>query len=522
MKKKYFILASFLLTIVTISFGQNREEFKKKYAPIQTELESWDPIRGKWLASSVEAMSFNEQIPDRPFPENFTPNQMMRMVPFATRSNIDRMTGEVQPNEQNVTQWNRVRRFSRISNCNSTARSGRSYGDPHLVSFDGERFSFQTVGEFVMVKSPSQNMEVQVRQRAQGDDFSLNSAVAMNVGGDRLCIYAKDFPDGDYSTPVRLNGLSLHLQGSTYFLPHGGTIRKSNRDYTVHFPSGEVVTVDVKRDFMNVNVQVSPCDVVDYNGLLGNANGSRSDDFNVRGMVSPPVAVFGRGNDDYFKKERQAYLAKDFADAHRITQMTSLFDYRIGTSTMYYTDRSFPRVYRDMSDLSQRQRDRARRACENSGIRGADMNGCIYDNAYLNIEPNRPTVVQDPTTGTVLRPITAAEPVNVNPTKPMPPKPNPKPTRLDSKGEAQSTGGAQGRTVGSTKPTETSTPKPVRTSPTRTSPTRTSPRPVVVPRPKPTPRPTVRTKPTPRPTPRPKPTPRPAPRPKAGKSIGGR
>lgn len=530
MKKSYFLIATFLLTIVSISFGQDREAFKNNYQPIRTELQNWDAIRGDWLASSIEAMSFNEPIPDRPFPENFTPNQMMRMVPAATRTNIINQANSVTPDARNKQQWEKVRRFSRISNCNvmSQARSGRSYGDPHLVSFDGERFSFQTVGEFVMTKSQSQNMEVQVRQRAQGNEVSLNSAVAMNVGGDRLCIYAKDYPDADYSTPVRLNGMSLNLQGSTYFLPHGGTIRKSNNDYTVYFPSGETVVVDMRRDFMNVNVKVALCEVFDYTGLLGNANGDRRDDFNVRGMVAPSMAGFGTDS-DYFKRERQAFLAKDFAEEHRVTQMTSLFDYRIGTSTLTYTDRSYPRVYRDLNGLSQRQRDRARRTCQSAGVGRADMNGCIYDNAYLNIGPSKPTVVRDPTQGTVLRPISKPTP-NVNPNPPRPPKPKPLPVKQEEfkKGESQGSGTVQPISKPSSssnkndheikKGTSTSTPKP-RTTP---RPVRTTPRPVVTPRPTPKPRPVYKPRPT-RTTPKPRPAPKPTPRPKPTvRRIGGR
>lgn len=515
MKKIYLLSASLILTSVSISFGQNRESFTKAYEPIRAELQEWDPVRGDWLASSLEAMSFNEQVPDRPFPENFTPHQMLKMVPSSTRSNISNMSRQSRLDSENVNEWNNLRRYT--SNFGCTPSSGRSYGDPHLVSFDGERFSFQTVGEFRMVKSESQNVEVQVRQRPQRDDFSLNTAIAMNVGGDRLCIYARDYPDADYSTPVRLNGLSVNLQGSTFFLPHGGTIRKSNRTYTIDFPTGEVVMVKMRNsgnsEFMDVSVQVIPCFANDYHGILGNANGSRRDDFNIRGRVSPPI-TFGGNDTDYIRKERQAYLAKDFADAHRITQTTSLFDYSIGMSTLSYTDRSFPRVYRDFNDLTPRQMDRARKTCQSSGVRGADMNGCIYDNAYLNIGPSREPVITDPTRGTVLKPVRENAPRNVNPIKPRTPKPNPKPVIR---------GGEQPvspRTV----PTPTPQPRPTITRPNRTS---TPKPPVMKPRQTPTPRPVVKPRPIstpkPRPVARPKPTPRPTPtRPSAPKTTGSK
>ena len=519
----YLTLISFFLLMNSTAYGQNREEFTKNYEPIKEQLQNWDPVRGDWLASSLESMAFSEPIPGRPFPESFTPHQMLSMVPKKTRQMISNISTN-QSSSENSSQWNSISRFASAATCSPT--SGRSYGDPHLVSFDGERFSFQTVGEFVMAKSASQNMEVQVRQEAQGNDFSLNTGVAMNVGGDRLAIYSKSYPDADYSTPVRLNGLSVNMTGKTYFLPHGGTIKKSNGTYTVYFPSGEVVTTKIRgnggSNFMDVSVQVSPCVTNDYQGLLGNANGSQRDDFDVPGRISPSISVFG-SDDSYFKRERQAYIAKDFADVHRVSQMTSLFDYSPGSSTLSYTDRSYPRVYRDLSDLSDSRIERARRKCRSMGVFAGDMNGCVYDNAYLNIPPSRPPVVSNPCDGVVLRPITASTdaPVNVNPTSPRPPKPNPVPTDKPIKDRVENNttpqtitnGGENSKSTDSKPSTSISTP---RTTQSRPKPSVQKPRPTI-PRPKPT---VVRPRPTPKPRSTPKPRP-PKPKTSGGKRIGG-
>ena len=64
----------------------------------------------------------------------------------------------------------------------------RTYGDPHLVTYDGERIAFQAVGEFVLTKADDSRFEVQTRQRAVQDDFSVNTAVAMNINGDRVAM----------------------------------------------------------------------------------------------------------------------------------------------------------------------------------------------------------------------------------------------------------------------------------------------------------------------------------------------
>ena len=222
--------------------------------------------------------------------------------------------------------------------------------------------------------------------------------------------------------------------------------------------------------------------------------------------------------------------------------MTSLFDYPTGHSTFSYTDRSFPRVYRDLDDLSRTQRENSRKICQSRGVSSADMNGCVYDNAYLAIAPTRKPVVTDPTQGTVLQEVTSHTPVNVNPNRPTPPRPNPRPAEeLTPKDVELITPGAQPMPTQDNgdikkderieKPVPTARPNPVykpRPAPRPT--TRPTPRPKPVYKPRPAPKPRPVTRPTPRPKPvykpkpvlKPKPRPVPTPRPKPGSLRGGR
>ena len=77
MRKSYLLIVSCLAFLGT-AFAQDEEnKFSKNYDPVRLELEEWDPIRGPWLSSSLEAMSKQEPIPDRTFPEDITPAQMV-------------------------------------------------------------------------------------------------------------------------------------------------------------------------------------------------------------------------------------------------------------------------------------------------------------------------------------------------------------------------------------------------------------------------------------------------------------
>ncbi len=412
MKKLVPSIGIVLLSISSINAQSDR--FTQDFQPIRAELTKWDPIRGEWLASSMVSIAKKEPIPDRTFPENFTPAEMMKMVPESNRTAIQRIatTNTQNADSSSRVNWNSIN--TQLSRPSCKPVQGRTYGDPHLSSFDGASYSFQTVGEFVLMRSASQNMEIQARQQPQSDDFSLNTALAMNVGGDRICIYANEKPDNVSNCALRLNGAPLYITSSVYYLPHGGTIRYAMNDYVVTWPTGEVATIDVRRssqmNFLNVAVQVYPCAQNDLEGLLGNANGSQNDDFDVRGNNNRPAYMafssFGSSQlqqaSNDMEKEYLAFLARDYARQFRVTPITSLFDYGIGQSTFTYTDESFPRVHRTVNDLSPDRQTAARAKCEENGIRGDELKGCIFDQAYLEIPPSPRPVVVDRTNNIVL------------------------------------------------------------------------------------------------------------------------
>ena len=409
-----------LVFILCIFLSENfnaQTSFNDAFAPIRSELTSWDPIRGEWLASSLQAFANQKDIPDRTFPEDFTPFEMFAIVPEIKRKDIqesiNRSASTIASTDQ--TNWNQLQLLVNHSFCSWI--HGRSYGDPHLVSFDNATYSFQTVGEFVLAKSKNHPFEIQSRQRPQGDNFSLNSAIAMNVGGDRLCFYGEDRPDGNPSS-FRLNGAPIELQGRTYYLPKGGVIRVEGKNYIVNWPSGERVVMDKRglgnNVFVNVNVSIFVCDQGTFEGLLGNANGNIEDDFNQRNSnrSMPAYMAFSSfGNQamqqvaQNAEREYLAFLAKDFADEWRVTTSTSLFDYSFGQSTLSFTDRSFPRVHHTVADLTPNQQSAARQRCLDMGIPNNELGGCMFDLGHLNITPNPMPTPSNPITGVVLNKI---------------------------------------------------------------------------------------------------------------------
>ena len=70
---------------------------------------------------------------------------------------------------------------------------GNNWGDPHLVTLDGADYDFQTVGEFILTESDSNNFQVQVRQQPLdgSNNVSINTAVATHTNLSSGCTLAK-------------------------------------------------------------------------------------------------------------------------------------------------------------------------------------------------------------------------------------------------------------------------------------------------------------------------------------------
>lgn len=224
---------------------------------------------------------------------------------------------------------------------------GSSHGDPHFRTFDQAGFSFHGVGEFILAKSVSDSFEIQARHQATGSSVALNSAVAMNVEGDRVGVYVDGFPDSD-PRPVRVNGEAVSIPTGGLMLPNGGIIvQPSNDRIVVAWPSGDQLDIRLTGSSLNLYVQVDPDRMGQMTGLLGNFNAVSEDD-------RPPTT--------------RNELYGPYADSVRITQADSLFDYALGQSTETFTDLSFPVEIVTSADLSPEEFDMASIICGQAGI----------------------------------------------------------------------------------------------------------------------------------------------------------
>lgn len=271
---------------------------------------------------------------------------------------------------------------------------GTSYGDPHIITYDGYRYSFQTVGEFLLTRSVDGRFEVQARQQqVPGRQLSMNTAVALGVNGHRVAIYAQNAPDG--RSPLWIDGVPMALGNSSLPLPGGGTVQRRDNHYTVTWPGGEVVRIaGVEMGgalFFSITPDV-PRRPGQYLGLLGDLNRNPDDDLRIRdggvvptkdayapvtqlvsGLIPSPIPLSTVEN-AFFQQ-----LYRQFGDSWRISQGESLFDYGPGQSTETFTDRAFPSQFPTLMGVAPAQIQEATRLCEAAEVDDWFMEGCVFD-----------------------------------------------------------------------------------------------------------------------------------------------
>lgn len=200
---------------------------------------------------------------------------------------------------------------------------GDTNGDPHLRTFDGLRYDFQSAGEFILARDPTGDYEIQTRQEPWSNSrlVTINTASAFKVGKDQVEVRS--------GQPLALfiNGKRQALKAHN--LPDGGSIRIEQGVIILGWKDGSLAYVRSVGSYgVAVAVQPSEARSGKLEGLLGDANGNSNNDLRIRrGKAIKPV----------FEQ-----LYPIFADSWRVTNQSSLFTYDKGKDTDDYTIRDMP------------------------------------------------------------------------------------------------------------------------------------------------------------------------------------
>jgi hypothetical protein len=398
-----FIIGITLLSNATVTFE------KRDSQHIREIMTAWDANKGQWLYESLNALVMQSDFPERTEGVIETPAELIAKMDDSRRNRIATAAERELDNERAANAggdhyWSVWLRYFRRSSCTMT--QGRSNGDPHFTTFDGEKYDFQTAGEYLLVESYFSNMKIQTRQKRHNEHVSVNAAAVLNVNGDIVSFYAQDFPDMNSANMIRVNGEVLKNAQSPIYLKNGGVIRFNNGRHVVNWPSGEQMQVK-RRTFSNsalldIDVFIPECEKESYSGLLSDVvriptmNLPSSATIARNGGINPQrdaANVFGAGRNDRAvrdqERERLRFMAEEFGDQYLIDTDKSMFEVPMG---ILPPELRFPTNYITLSELTDEQIKDAMDKCRKAGVAEEDLMDCVYDLGYVGLSPDLPPV----------------------------------------------------------------------------------------------------------------------------------
>ncbi len=245
-----------------------------------------------------------------------------------------------------------------------------SNGDPHMLTLNRYRYDFQAAGEFTLLRSKDGSVNIQARQEPwqSSQSVAINTAIAAQVGSHKVGVYVT--PSG---LQAHVDGAIADLSTGPRDLGGGGRIALISNGFEIDFPDGTQLWTLSRGDW-GIFAQVKPSAAIATTGqgLLGEV---------VPGGLGVPLLPDGtRLPAASDKHQHFLTIYGQFADAWRVTDSTSLFDYDSGKSTATYTIKPFPIESKavTITDLSAGQKAAGDTACAAITDPGLHDN-CVFD-----------------------------------------------------------------------------------------------------------------------------------------------
>ena len=222
-----------------------------------------------------------------------------------------------------------------------------STGDPHLETVDQRFYNFQGAGEYTLLRSVDDSIEMQGREVPFQDpdmlNVSINTALAWKVNGHRVDMYADP---GSKTYRLSLDGSPVdQATAGTVDLGNGSALTVMTTGIEVAYGEGTIATAFYHGGGFDeaLDLQVAPSPT-----LKSQAVGMLAQIAPGSDLPSMPDGSVLPHTTDAHTSFTQRY--QQLGPAWLVTQQSSLFDYQTGESAASFVKPDFPATDEGMDD----------------------------------------------------------------------------------------------------------------------------------------------------------------------------
>jgi len=228
----------------------------------------------------------------------------------------------------------RSKRPSATCDAYTSVMEGLMWGDPHIITTDNLKYTFNGIGEFVMINTTDNSFRLQARtaQMMTSDGKPANAStyvafvaqetgsakiqVELNPTRDGVVLYIDGVKQVTTAVPQMINNTDIYISAST-------------SSVNVTFPTGWTMIISVAVQMLSIRQSVPGVAWKKTMGLLGTYNGDMTDDLTTPDGTVVPVT--SSNQDIYYK----------FGLKWQITPAESLFTYFNGKTAVNYVNANF-------------------------------------------------------------------------------------------------------------------------------------------------------------------------------------
>ncbi|KAJ8307100.1 hypothetical protein KUTeg_015184 [Tegillarca granosa] len=226
------------------------------------------------------------------------------------------------------------------------AEIGSCFGDPHIQTYDGLKYTYNGLGEYILLQIRNNSREIlNLQARTVQAKDSLGRPVKATVFSG---FAAREINGGFFQVEINFNKTGLLIRAndmdvtldfykSSSFECDKNDLklkRTGANDLTVIFPTEISFQISLKVEMLDIAITIP--DVLmgraSFEGLMGNFNGDPAGDFQTPSGNS----LFSNITDEAIHK---------FSELWRTNVQNSIFVYPSGSSNQEYQDPSFKPVY---------------------------------------------------------------------------------------------------------------------------------------------------------------------------------